>query len=206
MLPQQICLYSFPPLYFFLFGTPFHVSFCVCFHLDLLLLFYFLFLSCFPYCFLPALYFISTSSFFSHHPSLFPHQSLPNPSHGGTALLACSLWLLPLWSVKSCLSVQGNRIDLFCSYNLISVLSKGLKRATARSASPQWDIAGENSGLLVLSLALVPRFCRIGPHQPTVDQLTVILKILICLEYFLLFIHLAVWLPVISSFLFIYWG
>lgn len=41
MLPQQICLYSFPPLYFFLFGTPFHVSFCVCFHLDLLLLFNF---------------------------------------------------------------------------------------------------------------------------------------------------------------------
>lgn len=120
----------------------------------------------------------------------------------GTAVLACSPWLLAIWSVKCSLSVQENRIDLFCSYNLISLQSKGLKQATARSACPQWDIAGENSGLLVWSLALVPRFRRIGPHQLTVDLLTVVLRILICLEYFLPF--LSIWLsvcaPVILSF------
>lgn len=125
----------------------------------------------------------------------------------GTAVLACSPWLLAIWSVKCSLSVQENRIDLFCSYNLISLQSKGLKQATARSACPQWDIAGENSGLLVLSLALVPRFRRIGPHQLTVDLLTVVLRILICLEYFLLFIHLALCLcACYFILLFIYWG
>lgn len=51
-------------------------------------------------------------------------------------------------------------------------------QATARSACPQWDIAEENSGLLVLSLALVPWFSRSGPHQLAVDLLTAALIIL----------------------------
>lgn len=51
-------------------------------------------------------------------------------------------------------------------------------QAMARSACPQWDIAEENSGLLVLSLALVPWFSRSGPHQLAVDLLTAALIIL----------------------------
>lgn len=113
----------------------------------------------------------------------------------GSAVLACRPWLLALWPVKCCLSIQGNSVDLFCSYNLILLQSKGLRQATAISACPQWDIAGENSGLLVLSLALVPRFSRIGPHQLTVVLLTVALLILICMEYFLLFSRVALCLP-----------
>lgn len=166
------------------------------------------------FCFPPA--FTSPSSFFYHHPSLLSIKTSPPPvrvitpetEHSpGTAALACSPWLLALCCVKCCLSVQGNETDLFCSYNLISALSKGPKQATARSACPQWDIAGENSGLLVLSLALVPIFSRTGPHQLTVDLLNVVLRILICLEYFLLFIHLVLCLSVCYFILsFIYWG
>lgn len=42
-------------------------------------------------------------------------------------------------------------IDLSHSYNLIAVQFTGLKQGMARSACSQWDMAGENSGLLVLA-------------------------------------------------------
>lgn len=133
-------------------------------------------------------------------PSLSWWSFLKLNSVSRTSEFACSHWVLALWCVKCCLSVQGNRIDPFCSYNLISLLSKDLKQAAARSACPQWDLAGENSGLLVLSLALVPVFSKIRPHQLTVDLLNTVLRILICLEYLLLFLHVLLCQPVILSF------
>lgn len=84
------------------------------------------------------------------------------------------------WACKMLLSVQVNSWPIL---QLQPHFSSNQSLCTARSACPQWDIAGENSGLLVLFLALVLRFSRTGPHQQTVDLLNAVLEALICLEY-----------------------
>ncbi len=227
MLPQQICLFSFPPLYFFFFLVPllWSLSVCViCISFPIsssqsFVLYFFPLSLYFPYSlsFLPVLFFTSPFSFFYHHPSLLL-PSVPPLSQSWVLLLKLNtvLGLLCLHAAPSswlsgalnavCLS-KGIGLTYSAATASFQFNPKASNRQRPDQLVPKGDIAGENSGLLVLSLALVPRFSRAGPHQLTVDLLTVVLRLLICLEYFLLFIHLALCLPACYFILlFIYWG